>query len=146
MTRSKSMNDYERTSERVHMFLVNDSKSMNDYERTSERERVHMFLVNDAFQELCKMKHELKISCPTDYQMRKRSEDKKRSCFSDSLVSNSGSCFSAVTEELPDDSKQEHERLRTHLSTGARPHAFAERRLPRAVRDDATHPTLASPQ
>ena len=37
---------------------------------------------------------ELEISRPIDYQTRKLSED---------------------TEELPDDSKQEHERLRTHL-------------------------------
>lgn len=48
----------------------------------------------------------LEISRPTDYQMRKRPEDGKRPCSPGSLVSDSSSCSSSVTGELPGEPKQ----------------------------------------
>ena len=48
----------------------------------------------------------LEISRPTDYQMRKRPEDAKRPCSPGSLVSDSSSCSSSVTGELPGEPKQ----------------------------------------
>ena len=73
--------------------------ALDDEPMLQQRSSTNFELINSAWA--------MEIARPTDYQMRKRPEDGgKRPCSPGSLGSDSSSCASSVTEELPEEPKQ----------------------------------------